>query len=69
MTRYVVRRVLLSIITLLLLVTIVFVIVNVLPNDVGRQHRRAVRAAGDGRPDQRAPRRRTIRCPCSTCGC
>ena len=37
MTRYVLRRVVLSIITLFLLVTIVFLIVNVLPGDVGRQ--------------------------------
>ena len=36
MTRYVTRRVMLSIITLWLICTIVFVIVNVLPNDVGR---------------------------------
>jgi peptide/nickel transport system permease protein len=35
-TRYVVRRLLLSILTLFLLVTIVFLIVNVLPDDVGR---------------------------------
>lgn len=36
MTRFILRRVLLSLITLWLLATIVFVIVNVLPNDVGR---------------------------------
>jgi peptide/nickel transport system permease protein len=36
-TRYVVRRIILSLVTLLLLVTIVFVIVNVLPGDIGRQ--------------------------------
>ena len=36
MTRYVVRRVLLAIVTLWLICTIVFVIVNVLPSDVGR---------------------------------
>ena len=36
MARYVTRRVMLSIITLWLICTIVFVIVNVLPNDVGR---------------------------------
>lgn len=36
MTRYVVRRVLLAVVTLWLIVTIVFVIVSVLPNDVGR---------------------------------
>jgi peptide/nickel transport system permease protein len=36
-TRYVLRRVALSIVTLFLLVTIVFVIVNVLPGDIGRQ--------------------------------
>jgi peptide/nickel transport system permease protein len=36
MTRYVVRRVLLAIVTLWLIVTIVFVIVSILPNDVGR---------------------------------
>jgi peptide/nickel transport system permease protein len=35
-TRYVVRRLLLSIFTLFLLVTIVFLIVNVLPDDIGR---------------------------------
>ena len=37
MKRYVLRRVALSLITLLLLVTIVFVIVNVLPDDPGRR--------------------------------
>jgi peptide/nickel transport system permease protein len=37
MARYVTRRVMLSIITLWLICTIVFLIVNVLPNDVGRQ--------------------------------
>ncbi len=37
MTRYVARRVTLSIITLWLLCTIVFVIVNVLPSDIGRR--------------------------------
>lgn len=36
MTRYVVRRLLLSLLTLFLLVTIVFLIVNVLPDDIGR---------------------------------
>ena len=36
MTRYVIRRLLLSILTLFLLTTIVFLIVNVLPDDVGR---------------------------------
>jgi len=36
MTRYVIRRVALSILTLFLLATIVFLIVNVLPDDVGR---------------------------------
>ncbi len=36
MARYVTRRVILSIITLWLICTIVFVIVNVLPSDVGR---------------------------------
>ena len=36
MTRYVVRRLLLAIVTLWLLCTVVFVIVNVLPSDVGR---------------------------------
>jgi peptide/nickel transport system permease protein len=36
MARYISRRLLLSIITLWLLATIVFVIANVLPNDVGR---------------------------------
>jgi peptide/nickel transport system permease protein len=35
-TRYVVRRLLLSLLTLFLLVTIVFLIVNVLPDDIGR---------------------------------
>jgi peptide/nickel transport system permease protein len=35
--RYLIRRVALSIITLLLLVTIVFIIVNVLPDDPGRR--------------------------------
>ncbi|CAN5803155.1 ABC transporter permease [soil metagenome] len=37
MTRYVLRRLLLSIITLFLLVTMVFLIVNVLPDDPGRR--------------------------------
>ena len=37
MTRYVIRRVALSILTLFLLVTIVFLIVRVFPSDVGRQ--------------------------------
>jgi peptide/nickel transport system permease protein len=36
MARFIARRLLLSLITLWLLVTIVFVIANVLPNDVGR---------------------------------
>ena len=36
MTRYVTRRVMLSLITLWLLCTIVFVIVNILPSDIGR---------------------------------
>ena len=36
MTRYITRRLLLSLVTLWLLATIVFVITNVLPNDVGR---------------------------------
>src|SRR6188508_3670069 len=36
MARYVSRRLVLSLITIWLLVTIVFVIANVLPNDVGR---------------------------------
>lgn len=36
MIHYIVRRVLLALITLWLLATIVFIIVNVLPNDVGR---------------------------------
>jgi peptide/nickel transport system permease protein len=36
-TRYVLRRIALSIVTLFLLVTIVFVIVNLLPGDIGRQ--------------------------------
>ncbi|MEO5884664.1 MAG: ABC transporter permease [Candidatus Limnocylindrales bacterium] len=36
MARFLVRRILLSLITLWLLATIVFVIANVLPNDVGR---------------------------------
>ena len=36
MRRYVIRRLLLSILTLFLLTTIVFLIVNVLPDDVGR---------------------------------
>src|SRR6266566_1018824 len=36
MVRFVARRLLLSLITLWLLATIVFVIANVLPNDVGR---------------------------------
>ena len=36
MVRFILRRLLLSLITLWLLATIVFVIVNVLPNDVGR---------------------------------
>ena len=36
MTRYLSRRLLLSLITLWLLATIVFVITNVLPSDVGR---------------------------------
>ena len=36
MARFISRRVLLSLITLWLLATIVFVIANVLPNDVGR---------------------------------
>ena len=37
MTRYVVRRIGLSIVTLFLLVTIVFLIVNVFPDDPGRR--------------------------------
>jgi peptide/nickel transport system permease protein len=37
MTRYVARRVALSIVTLFLLVTVVFLIVNVLPDDPGRR--------------------------------
>jgi peptide/nickel transport system permease protein len=37
MTRYVVRRVALSLITLFLLITMVFIIVNVLPTDPGRR--------------------------------
>ena len=37
MTRYVIRRLALSIITLFLLVTLVFLIVNVLPTDPGPQ--------------------------------
>ena len=37
MTRYVLRRLALSLVTLWLIVTFVFVIVNVLPNDIGRQ--------------------------------
>ncbi len=36
MIRFIARRVVLSLITLWLLATIVFVITNVLPNDVGR---------------------------------
>jgi peptide/nickel transport system permease protein len=36
MARFILRRLLLSLITLWLLVTIVFIIANVLPNDVGR---------------------------------
>src|SRR6266550_7547497 len=36
MTRFIARRLLLSLITIWLLVTIVFVIANVLPNHVGR---------------------------------
>src|SRR3954451_6357606 len=36
MTRYIGRRLMLSLVTLWLLVTIVFVIANVLPNDIGR---------------------------------
>ena len=36
MVRFISRRLLLSLITLWLLATIVFVIANVLPNDVGR---------------------------------
>src|SRR5262245_66683214 len=36
MARFIGRRLLLSLITIWLLVTIVFVIANVLPNDVGR---------------------------------
>ena len=36
MTRFILRRVLLSLVTLWLLATLVFVITNVLPNDVGR---------------------------------
>ena len=36
MARFISRRLLLAIITLWLLATIVFVIANVLPNDVGR---------------------------------
>ena len=36
MARFIARRLLLSLITLWLLATIVFVIANVLPNDVGR---------------------------------
>jgi peptide/nickel transport system permease protein len=37
MTRYIVRRVALSLVTLFLLITMVFVIVNVLPDDPGRR--------------------------------
>ena len=37
MTRYLLRRLALSLVTLWLIVTFVFVIVNVLPNDIGRQ--------------------------------
>lgn len=37
MTRYLIRRLALSLVTLWLIVTIVFVIVNVLPDDVGRR--------------------------------
>lgn len=37
MTRYVLRRIALSLVTLVLLITIVFVIVNVLPSNPGRQ--------------------------------
>ena len=36
MARFIARRLLLSLITLWLLATIVFIIANVLPNDVGR---------------------------------
>ena len=37
MTRYLLRRLALSLVTLWLIITFVFVIVNVLPNDIGRQ--------------------------------
>ena len=37
MTRYVLRRLLLSIVTLFLIVVIVFLIANVFPSDVGRR--------------------------------
>ena len=36
MARFIARRLLLSLVTLWLLITIVFIIANVLPNDVGR---------------------------------
>ena len=44
MTRYVLRRVALSLVTLWLIITIVFLINNVFPSDIGRQPRRAVRS-------------------------
>ena len=69
MTRYVLRRVLLSIVTLWLIVTIVFMIVNVLP-----ERRRA--AASPGRSRRRRPSTRstsssarTTRSRCSTGAC
>ena len=52
MARFITRRLLLSLITMWLLVTIVFVITNVLPNDVGRTIVGPVRAAGERRRAQ-----------------
>ena len=68
MARFISRRVLLALITLWLLATIVFVIANVLPNDVGRTilgpsrprraSTRSTQKLGHGPADHRPVRRR-----------
>ena len=59
MARFIPRRLLLSLITIWILVTIVFVIANVLPNDVGRTILGPFAPAGERRRAQREARART----------
>ena len=66
MARFLARRLVLSLITLWLLATIVFIIANVLPNDVGRTILGPVRAAGDASTRSTSGSARTTRSSSNT---